>query len=144
MKFTFGVDHTRHGCTAWMEMPSGRRSKAKFRNTCYVAAMTKAEQWVWEQRKILLEEAESRGLKFEIEVPPELDRQNDRKYVTLPVSWWAAIEDQAKSQGVGWSDWMREAIKEKLPTSVTGYTAEQLRKSHEISRPAKSDSGHSA
>lgn len=110
-KFIFGVDHTKHGCTVWMDWPSGKRSKARFRNTCYVAALTNAESWVWEKRQSLRQEAESRGKQIKFELPPELDRLNDRKQITLPVKLWSECEEQAKSEGDSISQWIGKVAK---------------------------------
>jgi hypothetical protein len=108
MKFTFGVDHTKHGCTVWMNSPSGTQTKARFRNG-HCSALTSAEAWVWEQRQAIKAEAEIGGKEVEFVVPHELDRVNDTRRITLPAEHWAAIEAQAKSEGIGLSMWIGKA-----------------------------------
>jgi len=114
MKFTFGVRHTKNGCTVWMDAPSGRRSEARFRNTCYAAALTRAENWVWEERQALLAVAEETGREVEFEVPPELDRTHTIKQVSIHVDLLDSIEKAAKSARLSVGGWMIEAAKEKL------------------------------
>lgn len=124
MKFIFGVDHTKHGCTVWMDSPSGFRSKARFRNgTC--SALTSAEHWVWEKRQGIQQEAELIGKKIEFEVPPELDRVNDRKNITQPIDWWTAFEAQAQAEGLTLSAWIGEAAKARLPQKVAKKLSER-------------------
>jgi hypothetical protein len=113
MKFSFGINHTKHGCTVWMDGPSGHRYRARFRNG-YSSALASAEKWVWEKRQVLTQEAGFTGKQVAFEVPPELDRANDRKMVNLPVNLWAEIEKLAGDGGIGHSEWIREAVLEKL------------------------------
>ena len=115
MRFSFGINHTKHGCTVWMDGPSGHRYKARFRNG-YSSALASAEKWVWEKRQVLTQEAGFTGKHVAFDVPPELDRANDRKMVNLPVDLWAAIEKLADDRGIGYSEWIREAASEKLRT----------------------------
>ena len=113
LKFSFGINHTKHGCTVWMDCPSGHRYRARFQNG-YSSALASAEKWVWEKRQSLTQEAGLTGKQVAFEVPPELDRANDRKMVNLPVDLWAAIEKLADDNGIGYSEWIREAVLEKL------------------------------
>ena len=115
MKFSFGINQTKHGCTVWMDGPSGHRCRARFRNG-YSSALSSAEKWTWEKRQVLTQAAGFTGKQIEFKVPPELDRPNDRKMVNLPVGLWAAIEKLADDRGIGYSEWIREAASEKLRT----------------------------
>jgi hypothetical protein len=133
MKFVFGVNHTKHGCTVWMDGPSGHRYKARFRNTYQCSALTSAEKWVWVKRQEIQQEAGFSGRQIEFEVPPELDRVNDRKHITQPVDWWEAFEEQAKAEGVSLSSWLGEAAKAKLPPKV----AKKLTERPPANRPPK-------
>lgn len=117
MKITFEVNHTKHGCTVWMKMSNGNCRKARFRNGI-CAALTSAENWVWEQRQIFKEEASIRGIVIDVEVPPQLDRMNDKKYITQPVDWWVAFEEAAKAEGVSLSVWLGKAAKAKLSSKA--------------------------
>lgn len=132
MKFIFGVDHTKHGCTVWMDGPSGHRYKARFRNGM-CSALTSAEHWVWEKRQIMQQEAEFSGKQIEFQLPPELDRVNDRKHITQPVDWWTAFEEAAKAEGVSLSAWLGEAAKKQLPPKV----AKKLTERPPANRPPK-------
>jgi hypothetical protein len=132
MKFVFGVDHTKHGCTVWMDSPSGHRHKARFRNG-YASALCSAEKWVWEKRQSLLESASESGKQLEFELPPELDRVNERKHITQPVDWWEAFEAQAKAEGLTLAAWLGEAAKAKLPPKV----AKKLTERPPANRPPK-------
>ncbi len=113
MKFTFGVNHTKHGCTVWMEGPSGHRYKARFRNG-YASALTSAENWVWEKRQSLKQEAELTGKSVEFDVPTELDRFYDRKSILLSVELWREFEEAAKAEGISLSAWIEKAGKSQL------------------------------
>ena len=128
MKFTFGVDHTKHGCTVWMESPSGHKCRARFRNG-YASALASAEKWVLEKRQVLLES----GKQIEFEVPPELDRVNERKHITQPTDWWVAFEEQAKAEGMTLAAWLGEAAKKQLPPKV----AKKLTERPPANRPPK-------
>lgn len=124
MKVVFGVDHTMHGCTVWCQTPKGR-TKRRFRNTCYVAALTKAEQWIYEQKAVWVDEFAMRGKTVEIEIPPEFDRVNERKHITQPADWWAAFEEQAKAEGMSLAAWLGEAAKAQLPKRVAKELTER-------------------
>ena len=117
MKVVFGVDHTKHGCLVWCEFPNGNRYKARFRNT-YCSALVKAKQWVWDRRKLLLDAANIRGEHIEFEVPPELDTLIESRRITQSVDWWAAVEEQAKAEGIGLSVWLGKVAIAKLPYTV--------------------------
>lgn len=117
MKVVFGVDHTKHGCLVWCEFPNGNRYKARFRNT-YCSALVKAKQWVWDRRKLLLDAANIRGEHIEFEVPPELDTLIESRRITQSVDWWAAVEEQAKAEGIGLSVWLGKVAIAKLPRTV--------------------------
>lgn len=133
MKFVFGVDHTRHGCTVWMDGPSGHRYKARFRNTYQCQALTKAESWVWEKRQSLLESSQESGKQLEFEIPPELDRVSCTKHIAQPVDWWIAFEEQARAEGISLSAWLGEAARAKLPPNV----AKKLSERPPANRPPK-------
>ena len=115
-----------------MEGPSGHRCEAKFRN-CYASALESAEKWVWEKRQSLLDSSQENGEQIEFEIPPELDRLNNRKHIMQPVDWWEAFEKAAKAEGVSLSAWIGEAAKAKLPSSV----AKKLTKRPPANRPPK-------
>ena len=97
-----------------MDSPKGNRYKARFRNSYQCSALTSAERWVWEKRQSLQQEAEFSGKQVEFEVPPELDRVNDSKRITLPVERWIAYEAAAKKEGIGISAWIAKAAKNQL------------------------------
>lgn len=112
-RFEFGIRHTKHGCTVWMDYPSGRRKTKRFQNS-YALASVRAEAWVWEQRKIITESAKETGRQVEFIVPPDLDRTTDRQLVVLPIELWDAIDDAVEKANVGRFAWIEQAVKEKL------------------------------
>ena len=124
MKVVFGVDHTTHGCTAWCETPKGR-TKRRFRNTCYVSAMTKAEQWIHEQKAVWVDEFAISGKTVDIEIPPEFYRVNERKHITQPTDWWEAFKAEADNRGMTLSEWIGEAGKKQLPKEVRKQLSER-------------------
>lgn len=43
---------------------------------------------------------------------------SERRNITQPADWWAAIEAAAKADGVTVSEWIGEACRKRLPVSV--------------------------
>ena len=43
---------------------------------------------------------------------------SERKNITQPADWWAAIEAAAQADGVTVSEWIGEACRKRLPVSV--------------------------
>jgi hypothetical protein len=123
MKFTFGVKHTKHGCTVWMDGPTGKRRTARFRNG-YASALASAEKWVWEHRQTLKECAVESGHDIEFDVPPELDRKRYARHILQPVDWWEAVDAAAKDEGMTPSEWICNAAKSKLPPEVAKKLSE--------------------
>lgn len=117
MKVVFGVDHTKHGCLVWCEYPNGNCYKARFRNT-YCSALVKAKQWVWDRQELLLDAANIRGEQIDFEVPPELATTSISKRITQSVDWWAAVEEQAKAEGIGPSAWLGKVAMANLSHTV--------------------------
>lgn len=58
---------------------------------------------------------------------------NERKNITQPSDWWAAFEEQAKSEGLTLAAWLGEAAKAKLPPKV----AKKLTERPPANRPPK-------
>jgi hypothetical protein len=42
----------------------------------------------------------------------------ERRNITQPADWWAAIEAAAQADGVTVSEWIGEACRKRLPVSV--------------------------
>jgi len=43
---------------------------------------------------------------------------SERRNITQPADWWAAIEAAAQADGVTVSEWIGEACRKRLPVSV--------------------------
>lgn len=43
---------------------------------------------------------------------------SERRNITQPADWWAAIEAAAAAEGVTVSEWIGEACRKRLPASV--------------------------
>jgi len=93
MRYEFEIAHTKHGCTVHCTSPNGRRQRKTFRNTYQAAALTKAAEYIAQERDSILSFAAEIGKPApEILIPDGILSDRRTRRVTLPVEIWAALE----------------------------------------------------
>lgn len=112
--FQFGIRKTPRGAVAWMVSPSGRKREKRFRDTIYTPARTKCEEWIEEQKSVIIgHEIVKRGRPATGKTPPrQLGRVDDET--------WELIGRAAGLLGKSKTAFMVETIARKAKRVVQG------------------------